>query len=378
MRCQLSLLALVFTTFGCRISPTFEAAPTPDGGTVAGGSTAGGSANDDFTSGRGGSAAAGTTGGSVSAGGRDSPSRGGTSSDGDAPGGTSATPPGGAAGEAGGGISGGPDARGAEPSPVPKLCDAQSVTFEELRAGEVRDDVKVRIDAVATSQKFLVSHAQSGSCLFGAFVGTDPDSGGPHGLLLVAYGDDAPESEPCVPGHDALPDDLTPGDFVTGIGYLNAYAPSTCDAAVPSPQLVLASECSLARAGRRMLPAPYDLSPDDATALASGTDAPLVRRFAGGLVRLANLHTLRPAEGVGSVGAYGVVRFAETALELHNDLEYGDLTLGGPGDAQKSLSIPYPASFDAVTGLVYLDYCTWAVTPRSRCGDLEPPSEGCS
>jgi hypothetical protein len=235
----------------------------------------------------------------------------------------------------------------------------------------------VRFDAVATSQKYLVSHAQSGRCLFGAFVGDEPAADGPRGVLFVSYGADAPENQPCEPGHDALPDDLAPGDAVSGVGYFTTYAPSTCGSVTAAPQLMLEGECALSRNGRRVLPAPFVLSPDQATRLASGTDAAFVRRFAGGLVRLEGVSSIRPDEGAGSVGAYGVVRFAETTLELHNDLEYGDLTLGGPGDGAKSLVFPYPARFDSVTGLVYLDYCTWALAPRSRCGDLDPASDNC-
>jgi hypothetical protein len=41
------------------------------------------------------------------------------------------------------------------------------------------------------------------------------------------------------------------------------------------------------------------------------------------------------------------------------------------------LVLPYPTLFTSVTGLVYLDYCTWSLTPRSRCDDLTPPSDGC-
>jgi hypothetical protein len=257
------------------------------------------------------------------------------------------------------------------------VCDAQALSLDEIVAGEVRDNVKVSVTAVATSQKFLVSHAHSGSCLFGAFIGIEPDADGPRGLLVVSYGSAAPDNEPCAPGHDALPDDIAPGDAVTASGYFSTYVPSTCTGVTPSPQLMVEAECPVLRSGRRMQPAPFDLTPARASAIARGTDAALGRRFAGGLVRLTQLTALPAEDGAGSVGAYGVVRFAETELELHNDLEYGDLSGAGPGDAQKSLAYAYPLTFAAVTGLVYLDYCTWAVAPRSRCRDLDPPSAGC-
>ncbi|HEX5099075.1 MAG TPA: hypothetical protein VFV94_06220 [Polyangiaceae bacterium] len=373
---------LLVAVVGCRFTPAFEEAPGTGGGPPG----AAAAPDDDDASpgvaaGHGGSGTAATGGTATAYGGTGA--LGGSSSRG---GSSASAPDDSRAGEAGSGASAGDDGERAERDAAshgagatpPVVCDAQSVTFDELRAGSVRDDVKVRLDAVATSQKFLVSHTKSGRCLFGAFVGDAPAADGPRGVLVVSYGSDASEEAPCPTGHDAIPDDLAPGDAVTGVGYLSVYAPSTCSGITPSPQLMVDVGCSLSRTGRRMLPAPYDLTFDEATDLARGTSASLVRRFAGGLVRVTGLHTLRADDGEGSVGAYGVVRFAETALELHNELEYGDLTRGGPGDPEKSLSIPYPAALESVTGLVYLDYCTWALTSRSACADLDPPSGGCS
>jgi hypothetical protein len=369
--------ACVLVVLGCRVAPSLETGSDGDAGPVSGPDP-----DDDAA------ALGGTAGTTASSGGE----RGGSSGHG----GTSS-----AHGGSGGGAhpddqtAGAADTaseragQGGEQSRLPAsttptgagspvaACDAQDATLDEIRAGELRTNARIRLDAVATSQKFLVSHTQSGRCLFGAFVGADPAADGPRGVLLVAYGADAAENQPCEPGHDAIPDDLAPGDAVGAVAYFTTYAPSTCTGVAPAPQLMLQGECSLSRNGRRVLPAPFVLSHDQATRLAAGTDAAFVRRFAGGLVRLEGMSSVRPEEGVGSVGAYGVVRFAETALELHNDLEYGDLTLGGPADAAKSLVFPYPTRFDSVTGLVYLDYCTWALAPRSRCSDLDPASDNC-
>jgi hypothetical protein len=135
--------------------------------------------------------------------------------------------------------------------------------------------------------------------------------------------------------------------------------------------------CLLTGTTHRAVPAPYDLSFDEADTLARGTDGELVRRFAGGLVRLRDVDTARPAEGTGSVGPYGVVQLQQTELELHDDLEYADLSLGGPGDTAKSLVFAYPTRFGSVIGLVSLDYCTWSLAPRRRCSDLTPPSANC-
>lgn len=350
---------------GCRVEPSFDAAPDVDAG-----SKPAAAADDDAPAP---AAAGGSTGSDGSGGMGGSKSVSGTHAAATPSG--APTPADAAAGEGGAAPADAPTS--SDPVTPSAACDAQEVTLDEIRAGAVRSNARVRLDAVATSQKFLVSHSSSGRCLFGAFVGGEPAPDGPRGALVVAYGADAPQNQPCAPGHDAIPDDLTPGDAVSAIGYATTYAPGTCGSVTPAPQLMVDSGCSLARAARRVLPVPYVLSPDEATRLATGTDAAFVRRFAGGLVRLENVSTVRPSEGTGSVGPYGVVRFAETSLELHNDLEYGDLTLGGPGDGAKSLAVAYPATFTTVTGLVYLDYCTWALAPRSRCTDLDPASDNC-
>jgi hypothetical protein len=284
---------------------------------------------------------------------------------------SSATSSGGTAGEGEG--SGDADP---EPTPGSPTCSAQPVTFDEIRAGSVRPNVKVQVSATATSQKFLLSHTRSGGCLFAAFIGIAPDTKGPRGLLVVSYGDDAPEDDACPTGTDAIPDDLAVGDALAAVGYLSAYAPSGCSA-VPSPQLMVDATCPFERTGRTAAPEPFTLSLDQADAIARGSDQSTLRIFAGGLVQLENVTARRPEDGSGSVGPYGVIQLNETRLELHNDLEYGDLTLGGPGDGEKSLDFPYPQSFASVTGLVYLDYCTWSLTPRSRCADFSPPSRNC-
>lgn len=347
-----------------------------------------GNSADDDTSGTGGSGAV-SNGGATSGSARNGTSSNASSGASSPRGGSSAS--GGAAGESGEVLAAGaarsndagaPDGGGHGGSSTASSgsalagCDAQSVSFDEIRNGEVRSDVRVSVDATATSQKFLLSHAHSGSCLFGAFVGSEPDADGPRGLLVVSYGTDASADETCPTGTDAIPDELAPGDAVRAAGYLANYAPAGCST-TPSPQLMVDAACPLVRSTRRAVPEPFPLSLADADALALGTDAERVRRFAGGLVRLEHVSAAQPSQGNGSVGPYGVIALRETALEIHNDLEYGDLTLGGPGDAAKSLVFPYPTAFASVTGLAYLDYCTWSLAPRNRCADLTPPSDNC-
>lgn len=278
---------------------------------------------------------------------------------------------GGTGAEAAGGEDGAPPEE-APDTPVDVGCDAQRVSFDELRSGAVRVGARAGVVAVATSQKFLLSHASSGGCLFGAYVGEASPDAEPRGLLVVSYGEDAPRDQPCPAGTDGIPDDLAPGDRVVAAGRFSTYAPSSCGGVAPSPQLLVDAGCPLAVSSRGepldAVPLPFDV----ADAVALGADEGLLRRYAGGLVRLGAVSALRAEEGYGVVGPYGVVRFAETSLPLTNDLRYGDLALGGPGDAAKSLRLPEPATFDAVTGIVHLDFCAWSIAPRDPCADLAP------
>jgi hypothetical protein len=356
---------------GCRMEPapgwaapsdrTPSTAPSSDPDEpAASGGRGGGAAS------RGGSGGGGTTGGSSAA-------RGGG---GTAPNGSGAT----AGAVPDDAASGGDDGVPAEEAPdgaVRTVCDAQLVSFDELRSGAVRLGARVAVDAVATSQKFLLSHASSGGCLFGAYVGVAPVESEPRGLLLVSYGEDARSDLPCPTGTDGIPDDLEPGDRVTAAGRYSSYAPSRCDAVAPSPQLLVDTACPLAVAAAGEPLDAVTLPFDVADALALGADEGLLRRYSGGLVRLEGVSGLANEEGTGIVGSYGVIRLVETRLPLTNDIGYGDLTLSGPADPNKSLSFPHPTTFASVTGVVHLDYCAWSLAPRDRCADLEPGSRGC-
>jgi len=273
--------------------------------------------------------------------------------------------------------SAGDGAGGGDDEPPPGGCDALSVELDEVRAGVVLSGVTVSLVATATSQKFLVSETQSGSCLWGIFVGDEPVDGEPRGVLVVSYGNEAPGDERCESGTDAITDDLVPGDSLRIVGRASSFAPASCDDTVPAPQMIADARCPFERLERTTPPEPVPLPLDVADELARGGDPELVRRWAGGLVRIENVSALPNETGDGAVRPYGVVALAETELEVHADIEYGDSSAGGPRDPSKGLDFPYPTDFRSVTGLVYLDYCDYALAPRRRCEDFDPPSSGC-
>jgi hypothetical protein len=268
----------------------------------------------------------------------------------------------------------GDGAGGAPAEPPAGDCDGQSVVLDEIRAGIVLPSEPVVLVATATSQKFLVSETEAGNCLWGAFVGDDPTDDEPRGVLVVSYGNEAPGAERCEPGTDAIPDAVAPGDSLRIAGRASSFVPSSCDGIVAAPQMIADARCPIERIERTAEIEPFTLPFDVADSLARGADPELVRRFAGGLVRVENVSALPNETGDGAVRPYGVVALAETELEIHADIEYGDLSAGGPRDPAKSLDVPYPAEFRSITGLVYLDYCTYALAPRRRCGDFDPPT----
>ena len=258
-------------------------------------------------------------------------------------------------------------------------CSAEAVTLEEVHAGRVRSGFAVSLpELVASSQKFLVSEAKSGSCLWGAFAAEPGRSGAGSGLFLVSFGAPHEAGQACQSGSDGLPDDLTPGDRLEVQGFLDEYAPAACDGVAPAQQLRIDASCAARRLGSGDPPAAAPLDAALADRLAAGQDRELLRAWGGALVELEALSALQDPDDADAVFPFGVVRLAETALEVHSRLYYFDLSEGGPRDARKAPAFAYPTQFERLRGVVFLDYCTWALGPRERCHDLAPPSAGCA
>lgn len=257
-------------------------------------------------------------------------------------------------------------------------CGAERVTLDELHSGRVRDNVAVAVGPlVASSQKFLVSEAKSGSCLWGAFAADPRRTGAGSGVFLVSYGAPHVEGEACAPGSDGLPDDLKPGDSLEAEGRLDSYVPSTCSGTAPAPQLRIDAACPARRSAAGEPPQAVVIERELADRLAQGKDAELVRQWSGALVQLEGAAALQDTDDGDAVFPFGVIRLEQTALEVHSRLYYFDLSGGGPRDSSKAPHYGFPTSFRRLTGVVFLDYCTWVLAPRDRCADLAPSSDGC-
>jgi hypothetical protein len=257
-------------------------------------------------------------------------------------------------------------------------CSAQPVGLADIHAGRVSGKLPVVVGSlVASSQKFLVSEAKSGSCLWGAFAAARERNGAGSGLLLVSFGSPRRDGEACRSGADGLPDDLAPGDLIEARGFVNEFAPAACDGLAASQQLRVDAACPVRRTGRGAAPVPAVIEFELADRLAQGGDAKLLRDWGGALVRLELVSALQDPDDGDGVFPFGVVRLAETRLEVRSRLYYFDLTEGGPRDSAKSPRYGHPTTFSGVTGLVLLDYCTWVLAPRDRCADA-PASAGCA
>jgi hypothetical protein len=256
-------------------------------------------------------------------------------------------------------------------------CVAESVSLAEIHSGRVRSDVPIRIGPlVLSSQKFLISEAKSGSCLWGAYTKDPERQGAGSGLLLVSFGAEHREGEACRPASDGLPDDAAPGDIVEARGFVDTFAPSSCAGVAPALQLRVDALCPLQRRGSSAPAEASTIELELADRLASGDDAKLLADWGGVLVRLENVSAVQDPEDGDAVFPFGVVHLAETRLELRSRLYYFDLSEGGPKSSQKSPRYAFPTQFPSVTGILLLDYCDWVLAPRDRCADA-PGGDGC-
>lgn len=249
-------------------------------------------------------------------------------------------------------------------------CAAEPVTLAEIAAGRVRGKLPISTGPlVASSQKFLVAEAKSGSCLWGAFAADAERRGAGSGILLVSFGKPHENGDACRPGADGLPDDLAPGDVVEARGFVDEFVPPACEGVVASRQLRIDAACPLRRTGRGEPPEPAVIDIELADRLALGSDVTLLQDWGGALVSLSGVSALQDPDDGDGVFPFGVVRLAETRLEVSSRLYYFDLSEGGPRASAKSPRYAYPTTFSAVTGLLLLDYCTWVLAPRDRCAD---------
>ena len=123
------------------------------------------------------------------------------------------------------------------------------------------------------------------------------------------------------------------------------------------------------------VPAPHVLTAAEAQSLAGGLDATFFGAWGGARVEVDNV-TAVLQQGM-TFDPYGHMLMNDGAqvgdkLYYVGYLKATDACYSGP-----VFSTMTP-SFNAVRGLVYLDYCTWGLSPIDKCHDLSPPSDHCA
>lgn len=233
-----------------------------------------------------------------------------------------------------------------------------------------KDAVTVK-GVVATSRKFRTSGTPKNpgdSCLFAFFVADPNATFQPYsGALVYSYGKNAVAADGggarCPDEDGLIPDDVKPGDTFDITAVFDEFGPTaaTCGKATPPlpapnpPKMrQFFNACAIEKKATAAVPAPADVTPAQ---LANGNVAE-VSKWMGGLVRIKNVK----AETGLSFGAFKV--------EGHDLLVGNDIYYRGPAT---SPTVTAGTEFDEITGLSYLDFCSWTLQPNA-CSDMTPKS----
>lgn len=353
-------LAVSFGSAACQADEPEKKAAPPVGGGATGGSSSGGKGGS-------GSGAKGGTGGTESQGGSD-------------------------AGEAGAAGSGFDDP-----------CGGIDATLEQINnpaaEGALAAGKRAKVAGlVATSHKFLAS---ASSCLWAVTATTAGDEVQPYGSIqiiskgkpaLVGEGD---EKGPC-PQEEGeagvIPNDIKPGDIIDITAFVSDFTQQSCDGtknpkpAIGQKQLDHNPEkmpgCFVVTKGEAV-PAPHAFTAEEATAFAEGKNADDINsKWSAALITLSGPLTPKqsdkPADypsATAAVSKFGDLLLKESTITINNNVVYQDITGTGPKDSAKRVCWPLTTTFDNITGLGLIDFCTFSLSLRSTTGDVTPESK---
>jgi hypothetical protein len=256
-------------------------------------------------------------------------------------------------------------------------CDAPSACCGSPLAGKLESfnnpqfstKTLVSSTVVATSKKFLVSFSKtSGSCLYGFFAADPNATFAPYsGALIIAYGTQGTaggSSSSCSEG-DAIPASVAPGQKFELVGNYQAYGASGCTPAAFPPKVPEIQICSLTPAGTTTVPAPAVVPEADLV-----NNSTNLNKWNAGWVKVQNVTA-------GGSQADGGIPYGDGAVAASD--KYGAWTTSGGivvGDKlfYKTDGTPLVAPgqhFDSITGIPYLDYCTWSLWPTAL-SDMSP------
>jgi hypothetical protein len=288
-----------------------------------------------------------------------------------------------------------------------------AATISDITTGMIGAKVKVELQGVvAMSPKFLVSKSSTtGSCLWGVFVSAPglPTTAANTGMIALSYGTPASIADggteafcPVLPSGtatgtgpagDAFPDDVAVGDVLTIDGTVDDYIPKSCateDAGIISmvPEYELSDVDKVTRTSQGgPVPAPYVLSAADIASLAGQTDQSWYNKWAAVRVELDNTNSVVQGAAAGSDAGgsitdnYGniLVTSGSSTVQIGDKIFYQGLLKSEGQLCHSGVNYASPMTmFTKIDGFVYLDFCTWALEPESRCADLQPPSTDCT
>lgn len=333
-----------------------------------------------------GGAGTGGTGGVSGKGGSGAGAKGGTGGSGDS----------GAGGDEAGGSGG---TGGSDNDPCGGL-DATLVQINNPAAeGAVKVNARVKVAGiVATSHKFLASAT---TCLWAVTATMPGDDVQEYGSIQVVakgspakVGDDG-KAGPCPTGADGgpIPDDVKPGDLLDVTAFAAEFLlVKNCDGTMnPKPALgqkqleinveKIPNECFVRTPGDAV-PAPHELTAAEATAFAAGQNADDINsKWSAGLITIKGPLTPKQGEKAAdypspdaAVSKFGDLLLKETTLTINNNVVYQDITGTGPKDPAKRVCWPLTTTFDSITGLGLLDFCTFSLSLRTVTGDVKPES----
>lgn len=327
---------------------------------------------------------------------------GGTGGSGTGKGGSGSGAKGGTGGtENGGGSDSG--SGGSAGSGFDDPCGGVEATLEQINnpaaEGTLAAGKRAKVTGiVATSHKFLAS---ASSCLWAVTATTAGDDVQEYGSIQIiskgkpALVGDNDEKGPCPAGDGeagAIPNDIKPGDVIDITAFVSDFTQASCDGtknpkpAVGQKQLDHNPEkmpgCFVVTPGTAV-PAPHAFTAAEATAFAEGKNADDINsKWSAALITLTGPLTPKQGEKAADyakptdgVSKFGDLLLNETTLTINNNVVYQDITGTGPKDASKRVCWPLTTTFDNITGLGLIDFCTFSLSLRSTTGDVTPESK---
>jgi len=260
---------------------------------------------------------------------------------------------------------------------VPPKCPA---VLKEGKLAELQDPASSKkatlgdgiklTGVIATTQKFRTSGTpkkEGDSCLYGVFVADANATFQPYsGILVLSYGDNAVAAGTgftCPSGTDLIPNDIKPGDAVDLSATYTEFGPTstTCGKATPplpppSPDKMRQAMqlCAFTKKGAGTLPVPADVTP---AAIANGGAD--VGKWMGGYVRIKDVEA-------SSDISFGQFKIKGSELYVNDTIYYR-----GAATAPKTKT---GDKFTSITGVSYLDFCTWTLAPSDVCGHTPIPA----